>query len=319
MNRRLLTLTVLSMALTGRAHAQATNPLRIVVPFAPGGGADQYVRQMASAMGKHGMQAIVENKPGGSGVIAADHVAKARPDGQTVLISSLTLLAINTLVFDRLPYNPATDFTNLTLIGYQPALMVARAELPYRNMKELVEFAKANPGKINRGSTGPNTLANLAQLRFEKAAGIQTAHIPFNGDPPALQALLGGNIDILGTSITAVASHVRAGKLRVLGVMDNQRLTQLPDVPTFKEMGFDTEALLWYAMSAPSGTPKPLVDRLNQVVNLVMTDQEFIAQARAMGMEPRGGSIEDTRRFIAKESDAWLPVYRALNLPKQGG
>ncbi|MFM1855249.1 MAG: hypothetical protein RLZ83_558 [Pseudomonadota bacterium] len=319
MNRRLACLLTLASAFAQPALAQTAQPLSIVVPFAPGGGADQYVRQMATAMGKYGLSAIVVNKPGGSGVIAATHVAKARPDGQTVLISSLTLLAINTLVFDKLPYDPAKDFVNLSLIGYQPALVVGRADLPYRNIKEMIEYARSRPGAINRGSTGPNTLANLALLRFEKAAGIQTTHVPFNGDPPALQALLGGNIDTLGTAITGVMAHVKSGKLRVLGVMDSQRLSQLPEVPTFKEMGHDAEALLWYALSAPSGTPRPLIDRLNQVVNQVMSDPEFIGQARAMGMEPRGGSLEDTSRFIARESEVWLPIYRSLNLPKQGG
>lgn len=316
MKRRTALLSALALAQA--AMAQTPTPLKIVVAFTPGGGADQYVRQLAAAMGQHGVSAIVDNKPGASGILAADHVAKARPDGQTVLISSLTILAINTLVFDRLPYNPAKDFSTVSLIGYQPALIVGRADLPYQNMKEMVEYAKAHPGKINRGSTGANTLANLAQLRFEQAAGIQTAHIPFSGDTPALQALLGGSIDIHGTAITSTLAHVKSGKMRVLGVMDNRRLPQLPAVPTFKEQGYDIQASLWYAMSAPAATPRPVLEKINQAVNDALNDPDFIAKAQAMGMEPRGGSLEEVKQFIAKETDLWLPLYKSLNLPKQG-
>lgn len=300
----------------GAAYAQT--PLKIVVPFTPGGGADQYVRQLSAALGQHGVSAIVENKPGASGILAADAVAHAKADGQTVLISSLATLAINTVVFERLPYNPSKDFTAVSHIGYQPALIVGRADLPYKNLKEMVEYAKANPGKINRGSTGPNTMANLAQVKFEQTAGISTTHVPFNGDTPALQALIGGSIDIHITSITAILGHVKSGKLRVLGVMDARRLPQVPDAPTFREMGYDMQASLWYTMSAPAATPKSQVERLNQAINQVMADPEFIAKAGTMGMEPRGGSVDDVRNFVAKESDYWIPIFKSLNLPKQG-
>jgi len=298
--------------------ARAQTPLKIVVPFTPGGGADQYVRQLSAALGQHGVAAIVENKPGASGILAADSVAHAKPDGQTVLISSLATLAINTVVFDRLPYNPTKDFTPVSHIGYQPALIVGRADLPYKNLKEMVEYAKANPGKINRGSTGANTMANLAQVKFEQTAGISTTHVPFSGDTPALQSLIGGSIDIHITSITAILGHVKSGKVRVLGVMDARRIPQVPDAPTFREMSYDMQASLWYTMSAPAATPKALVDRLNQAVNQVMADPEFIAKAGTMGMEPRGGSVDDVRNFVAKETDYWIPVFKSLNLPKQG-
>ena len=313
------TLAVLLISLLiplGMARAQT--PLRIVVPFTPGGGADQYVRQLAATLGQHGLTAVVDNKPGASGILAADAVAHARPDGQTVLISSLAIMAINTVVFDRLPYNPAKDLTSVSHIGYQPALIVGRSDLPYKNVKEMVDYARANPGKINRGSTGANTMANLAQVKFEQTAGISTTHVPFNGDTPALQALIGGSIDIHITSITAILGHVKSGKLRVLGVMDTRRLPQVPDAPTFKEMGYDMQASLWYTMAAPAATPKATVDRINQAVNQVMADPEFIAKAATMGMEPRSGSVDDVRNFVAKESDYWIPVFRSLNLPKQG-
>jgi tripartite-type tricarboxylate transporter receptor subunit TctC len=304
-------------AVAGSALAQ--QPLtRLVVPFAAGGGTDQYVRLLAQELTtKHGMQVIVENKPGASGIIAADFVAKSKPDGQTVLVSSLGTLANNTVLYTKLPYDPQKDFAPVSQIAYQPAIIVGRADLPYRNIKEMVAYAKQHPGKINRGSPGAAILTNLAPLSFEKSVGISTTHIPFNGDTPAIQALLSGSIDIDGTSITGSLPHVRSGKLRVLGVMDNQRLPQVPDAPTFKEMGYDVEALLWYSLSVPTGTPKETVDKLNRAVNQVLADPEFIKRARDMGMEPRGGTPEQLAKFIKLEFDRWVPLLASLNLPKQ--
>ena len=297
--------------------AQAQTATKIVVPFAAGGGTDQYVRILAAELTKRGTQVIVENKPGASGIVAADYVARSRPDGLTVLVSSLGTLANNTVLYEKLPYDPNKDFAPVTQIAYQPAIIVGRADLPYHNIKEMVAYAKANPGKINRGSPGAAILTNLAPMSFEKAVGISTTHIPFNGDAPAVQALLGGQIDIHGTSITGSLPHIRSGKLRVLGVMDSRRLPQVPEAPTFKEMGYDLEATLWYSLSVPSATPKDAIDRLNKAVNQVIADPEFVTKARAIGMEPRGGTPEELAKFVRAEHDRWVPLLQSLNLPKQ--
>ncbi|MBT2302079.1 tripartite tricarboxylate transporter substrate binding protein [Variovorax paradoxus] len=299
----------------GSAHAQTAT--KIVVPFAAGGGTDQYVRILAAELTKRGTQVIVENKPGASGIVAADYVARSRPDGLTVLVSSLGTLANNTVLYEKLPYDPNKDFAPVTQIAYQPAIIVGRADLPYHNIKEMVAYAKANPGKINRGSPGAAILTNLAPMSFEKAVGISTTHIPFNGDAPAVQALLGGQIDIHGTSITGSLPHIRSGKLRVLGVMDSRRLPQVPEAPTFKEMGYDFDATLWYSLSVPSATPKDAIDRLNKAVNQVIADPEFVTKARAIGMEPRGGTPEELAKFVRTEHDRWVPLLQSLNLPKQ--
>ncbi len=303
------------IAAVSLAHAQ--QPTRIVVPFAAGGGTDLYVRLLAGELGKHGMPIVVDNKPGASGIIAADHVARSKPDGLTVLVSSLGTLANNTVLYEKLPYDPAKDFAAVTQIAYQPAIIVGRADLPYKNIKEMVAYAKANPGKINRGSPGASILTNLAPMSFEKAAGFSTTHIPYNGDSPAVAALLGGQIDIHGTSITGSLPYIRSGRLRVLGVMDSQRMPQVPDAPTFKEMGFDLEAVLWYSLSVPANTPRDAIDRLNKAVNQVIADPEFVAKARAMGMEPRGSTPEELNKFVRSEAERWLPVLQSLNLPKQ--
>ena len=181
----------------------------------------------------------------------------------------------------------------------------------------MVEYAKKNPGKINRGSPGAAILTNLAPMVFEKNVGISATHIPFNGDAPAVQALLGDQIDIHGTSITGSLPYIKAGKLRVLGVMDTKRLPQVPDAPTFQEQGYDMVATLWYSLSVPAGTPRDAIDRLNKAVNQVIADPDFVTRARAIGMEPRGGTPDELAKFIKVESDRWLPVLQSLYLPRQ--
>ncbi len=302
--------------LVALGSAQAQQAAKIIVPFPPGGGTDQYVRLLVAELNKRGMQIIVDNKPGASGIIAADFVARSRPDGQTILMSSLGILANNTVIYDKLPYDPFKDFAAVTQIAYQPSIVVARPDLPYKNIKEMVAYAKAHPGKINRGSPGASILTNLAPMAFEKMAGISTTHIPFSGDAPGLQAILGGQIDIHGTSITGPLQHIKAGKMIVLGVMDSKRMPQVPEAMTFKEQGYDIEALLWYSLSVPAATPRDVIDRLNKAVNQVIADPEFVAKARSIGMEPRGSTPEELNKFIKTEYDRWVPLLQSLNLPK---
>lgn len=296
--------------------AQAQQPVRVVVPYPPGGGTDQYVRLLAAELNKHGTLAIVENKPGASGIVAADHVARSRPDGFTLLMSSLSTLVSNPLLYENLSYDPAKDFTHVTQIAYQPAIIVGRTDQPYSNIKEMVAYAKANPDKINRGSPGASVLTNLAALVFEDMAEIQTTHIPFAGDGPGMQALLGGHIDIHGTSITAPLPHIRDGKLRVLGVMDSKRMPQVPDALTFKEQGFDIDAPLWYALSAPAATPRETIEQLNRSVNQIIADPDFVRRARELGMEPRGSTPEAFTQFVRAEHERWAPLLQSVNLAK---
>jgi tripartite-type tricarboxylate transporter receptor subunit TctC len=181
-------IATLALGVCAASSVLAQQATRFVVPFPAGGGTDQYVRLLGAELTKRGMQVVVENKPGASGIVAADFVARSRADGATVLMSSLGILANNTVIYDKLPYDPFKDFAPVTQIAYQPSIIVGRMDLPYKNIKEMVAYAKANPGKINRGSPGAAILTNLAPMAFEKAAGISTTHIPFSGDSPGLQA-----------------------------------------------------------------------------------------------------------------------------------
>jgi tripartite-type tricarboxylate transporter receptor subunit TctC len=306
---------LLSLTLVG-SWAAAQPVTRIIVPFPAGGGTDVYVRLVAAEVSKAGMPVVVENKPGASGIIAADYVAKARPDGLTVFVGTNSTLANNTVLFDKLPYDPVKDFAPVVHIGYQPMIIVGRTDLPYKTLPEMVAYAKANPDKINRGSPGAGIISNLAPMMFEKMAGIRTTHLPFSGDAPGIQALLSGSIDIHGTSITASLPHVQSGKLRVLGVMDSKRLPQVPGAPTFKESGYAVEAYAWYTLVAPAGTPADAIERLNRAVNQVIAKDDFIARARAMGMEPRGGTPDELGRYIRSEYERWVPLLKSLDLAK---
>lgn len=310
-------LTALSMAYGTAAAQQGVT--KIVVPFNAGGGTDVYVRMLAEEMTKRGTRVIVENKPGASAVIAADYVAKSKPDGQTLVVSFVGMLGTNTILFNKLPYDPEKDFMPVSQMAYQPTIIVGRSELPYRNIKEMVEYAKANPGKINRGSPGAAILSNLAPVAFEQSLGISTNHIPFNGDAQAIQAMLSDSIDIYGTSITSSLPHIKSGKFRVLGVMDSKRLPQVPDAPTFKEQGYNFEAPLQYYLSATGGSPKDVVDKHNRLINEVLKDPGFIERARAIGMEPKGGTPQDMDKLLRAEIDRWLPFVKSLNLPKLDG
>ena len=297
----------------GSASAQQVT--KFVVPFAPGGGTDVYARLVAAEITKAALQVIVENKVGATGNIASEYVARSRPDGLTVLIHSQPLI-YNTVLFEKLSYDPMKDFVPVSHIGYQDIIIVGRPDLPYSNVKEMVAYAKANPGMINRGSPGAGTSLNLVPLLFERVADIRTTHVPFNGDAPALQALLGGNIDIHGTTITGPLQHIQSGKLRVLGTYGAKRLAQATNVPTLKESGFDVVADAWFVMVAPAGTPREAIERLNKAVNQALAREDFVAKARAMGIEPRGGSPEDLGKFLRAEYDRWVPLLKTLNVPK---
>jgi tripartite-type tricarboxylate transporter receptor subunit TctC len=317
LRRSVLGLLAALSVLTHAAPAAAQDAVtKIVVPFPAGGGTDVYVRMIAEELTKRGTRVIVENRPGASAVIAADYVAKSKPDGRTLVVSFLGMLGTNSILFDKLPYDPQKDFVSVTQIAYQPTIIVGRTSLPYRNIQEMVEHAKANPGKINRGSPGAAILSNLAPVAFEQSLGIKITHIPFNGDAQAIQAMLSESIDIYGTSITSSLPHIKSGKFRVLGVMDSKRLPQAPDAPTFKELGYAFEAPLRYYLSATAGSPKDVIDKLNRSINEVLVDPSFIERARAVGMEPTGGTAQDMDKLLRTEIDRWVPMIKSLNLPK---
>jgi tripartite-type tricarboxylate transporter receptor subunit TctC len=314
--QRLLPLLA-AAALSASFAASAQQVTRIVVPFNAGGATDGYVRAIADEMTKHGIQTIVDNKPGASGMIAADAVARAKPDGLTLFMGSNSTLANNVVLFEKMPYDPFKAFTPVSHIGYQPSILMARANAPFKDLKEYIAYAKANPGKVNRASVGAGNISNLAGEMLDKAAGIKTTHIPYTGDPLAIQALLSNDVDVYVGSITLALPHTQSGKLRVLGVFDSKHLEQMPQVPTFKEAGYNLDAYAWYCLVAPTGTPAATVDKLNKTINEILASKEFAAKATQLGVVRRGGTPQDLGHYIQAEYDKWAPLITELGLAKK--
>lgn len=299
-------------------HAYAQQVTRIVVSYAAGGPFDSLIRPVAAELSKNGEQFIIENKAGGSGIIAADHVKRANPDGRTLLVGANSTIVNNSMLFAKLPYNAQKDFKPVGLIGYQPNMIVARADLPYATLPQMVAYAKANPGKINRASVGAGTITNLGGVLFDKAAGISTTHVPYGGESLVVAALLGGQVDIYAGAISAATvEHVKSGKLRVLGVLDPKRLETLPEVPSVKEFGYEVEAFAWYALFAPAGTPDDVVAKLNAAFNAVLNRPDMVARARLNGIEIKTGNPTDLAKFVNTEYQRWTPIIEDLHLPKQ--
>lgn len=294
-------------------HAQTT---RLVVPLNPGGATDIYARQLAEEMTKRGVQTIVENKPGASGMIAADYVARSRPDGLTLFLGSNSNLVYNVSLYAKMPYDPFKDFVPVSHVGHLPVILIARANAPFRNIAEYVAYARANPGKINRASVGAGTITNLGMFMLDRAAGISTTHVPYNGDAAIIQALLSDQVDVYMGSTTQALPLIQSGKLRPLAVFDRSRLQQLPDVPTLKESGLDVEALAWFGLVAPAGTPPAIVDRINQVMTQILSSDSFVAKSAQLGWATRTGTPQEFGRFVQGEFDLWSPLIRDLGMAK---
>lgn len=305
-----------ALLLAGGGALAQSGVTKIVVPFNAGGATDSYVRLIAEELTRDGIQTIVENRPGASGMIAADYVARSRPDGLTLFMGSNSTMANNVVLFKKMPYDPFKAFTPVAHIGYQPNILIARAGAPFATPQEYVAYAKAHPGAINRASVGVGNITNLAGVMLDRTAGIQTTHVPYTGDPLAIQAMLSDTVDVYIGSITLALPHHRSGKLRVLGVFDDKRLEQLPDVPTFAEAGYPVNSYAWYCLVAPTGTPPAAIEKLNQAINRVLQRESFAERALQLGVVRRGGTPQDLQKFIQAEYDRWAPVLTDLGLAK---
>lgn len=299
------------------ATASAQQVTRIIAPYSAGSGLDAYIRTIADEMTKRGIQTIVENKPGASGIIGAETAARAKPDGLTLFMGSNSNLANNVVLFKKLPYDPFKAFTPISHIGYLPNVLIARSNAPFKTLNEFIAYAKANKLKVNRASSGAGVISNLAGALMDKVAGIETVHIPYLGDPLAIQALLSDQVDVYVGTLTLALPHTQSGKLRILAVLDDKRLEQMPSVPTFKEAGYDLSTHAWFGLLAPTGTPAATVDRLNKVINEILDGKEFVAKAAQLAVSVRGGTPQEFGRHIQAEYDRWAPVITELGLAKK--
>jgi len=305
---------VLGAAVAASAAVQTpaypSKPIRLVVPFTPGGSTDILARAIGQELTRAWSQSvIVDNVPGAGGAIGADKVAKAPADGYTLLMGHIGTLAVNPSLYPKLPYNPLKDFTPVAGVARVPNVLVVHPSVPAKDVRELVALAKAKPGLLNYGSGGNGSAANLATEYFKLQTGVSMVHIPYKGTVPAVTDLIGGQIQVLFTGAPAVIGHVKSGQLRALAVSSPKRLDALPDLPTVAQSGYkDFEADQWYGVVAPAGTPREVISKLNVQINAALNTPELKARLSAEGAVAMPGTPEALGQLMAREITRWKPV-----------
>jgi len=291
-------------------------PIRFVVPYAPGGNTDILSRLIGQKLTEAwGQQVIIDNRPGAAGTIGAELVARAPADGYTIIMGSFGNIIVANSLYKHLKYDPLKDFAPVVLVSLPPGVLVANPAVPAKNVKELIAYAKSNPGKLNYGSPGTGAWNHLFFELFNASAGITITHIPYKGIAPAVVDLLGGQVQLAMSAFPTALPHFKTGKLRALAVTSARRSKLLPDVPTIAESGLPGyEAAGWFGVLIPAGTPKMVVAKLNREINRILGLPEVKASLAADGAEPAGGTpeqmAESTRAGIAK----WSKLIRELNL-----
>ncbi|MFO1302208.1 MAG: tripartite tricarboxylate transporter substrate binding protein [Burkholderiales bacterium] len=297
------------------ADAWPAKPIRLVVPFTPGGSTDILGRAIGVKLQEAlGQPVVVENKPGAGGSIGATEVARAPGDGYTLLMGHIGTLAVNPSLYPNLPYDPRKSFVPVALVARVPNVLVVNPALPAKNVAELIALAKAKPGQLRYASGGNGSAAHLAMEYFKLRAGVDIQHIPYKGTAPAVTDVLGGQVEMTMTGVPAVATHVKAGKLRALGVSGLGPVSALPGVPTIAATIPDFEAIQWYGVGAPAGTPQSIVDRLNAEINRALASPELRVRLEAEGADAANESPVAFGNLIASEIARWKPVVERANM-----
>ena len=291
---------------TAVAQNYPDRPVRMIVPFAPGGGTDIVSRLVAQRLADSIKQSVVvDNRAGGAGNIGAELVARANPDGYTLLVGSATILAVNPVIF-KVAYNPSRDFAPITLLGSQPHLMVVHPSLPANSVREFVNLAKEKSLKLNYGSSGTGGPAHLGGELFKIVAGVDMLHIPYKGTGPAVIDLVGGQLQVGLLSLASSMPHVKSGRLKALAVTSPKRAIVAPELPTIAESGYPGfEVRSWYGLLAPAGTPKTIIDKLSSQIAAVLRQPEVIAKLASDGAEPGGDTPAEFAAYIKSEAERW--------------
>ena len=317
MIRRAFLFTALALALPAAAQdGYPTKPIRLVVPFPPAGGTDVLSRAIAQSIGANTRWTIVvDNKPGAGGNIGLDATAKAPPDGYTIAMGQTANLAVNPALYSSMPFDPLKDFAPIALISSQPLILVVNASSPHKTLKDLVDAAKAAPGRINMASSSNGTIGHIGGELFQRRAGIKMTHVPYKGAGAAVTDLMGGSVDCFFGNTQAVGGLVTSGRLRPLAVTSPQRLANFPDVPTVAELGYPGfEASTWSGLVAPAGTPAAIVQRLNAEANKALGTSEMKAKLHEDGSTPLGGTPPQFVEFIRKEHAKWGAAVREAGI-----
>jgi len=319
MNRK-LPLAILSALLAtasllaGSALAQSwpAKPVRILVPFAAGGTSDNLGRIVAQKLADAFKQPfVVENRGGASGSIGSEMVARAAPDGYTLVVSGVASHVVVTAL-SKVPYDPLKDFTHIALFGGPPSVFAVHPSVPARDLKEFIALAKASPGKYSYASPGNGSHGHLVGEVFKKLAGIEMTHIPYKGGGPSVADLIAGHVPAASTTLSSAATQIRAGKARGLAVSAAARLHDHPDIPTFSEMGYpELVATIWFGLSGPAGLPQDIVQRLNTEVRRALQLPDVRERLRPEGIEPGNLDPQQYTAFVAEELKRWVPILRA--------
>ena len=307
----LLAAAVLQLPAAAWAQAYPSKAVRLIVPFAAGGSTDIVGRTVAQKLSEMwGQPVVVDNRPGGGTVIGTEIVAKAPPDGYTLLVTPAPF-TINPSLLARLPYDALTDFSPITLINTTPLVVVVNPSVPAKSIKELIALAKASPGKLNFGSSGTGGSNHLAGELFNAMAGVKMVHIPYKGNAPALTDLVGGHVDVVFNGLTSALALIRGNKLRALAVTSRARSPVLPELPTVSETGLKGfEAVAWNGLSAPARTPREVIARINADVIKIVNAPELKERLKAEGSDPVGTTPEQFATFLREEVAKWAKVIK---------
>jgi tripartite-type tricarboxylate transporter receptor subunit TctC len=319
---RIVLIALLSTAAIANVCAQApatrsgkaypTKPIRWIIPYAPGGGTDVIARPIALKLGEVlGVPIVYENRGGGGGLIAGETVARAAPDGYTLLVGSNNTHIFPTLLYEKVPYDPVKDYAPVTNFVNVPNILVAQPSFPPKTVQELVAYGKANPGKINWASSGNGSAGHVAMVMLALEARIKILHVPFKGAGPAVSAMLGGETDLLFANTGVFLGHIKAGKLRPITVASMTRLPLFPDVPTLNESGFPGfESVTIYGLLAPAGTPRPVINRLHDELATIIMAPDSIARLAGVGAIPVANTPEQFTEANRKEVAKWGRIVR---------
>ncbi|MFC5521377.1 tripartite tricarboxylate transporter substrate binding protein [Polaromonas jejuensis] len=297
------------------AMAQAafpSKPIRLIVPFPPGGGTDMIARTVAQKLtDQHKWNVIVDNRPGAGGNLGVDAAAKSAPDGYTLVMGQTSNLAINPSLYAKLPYDPLKDLVPVALVSSSPIVMAAPVNSPYKTFADVIAASKGKPDALTLGYSGNGTVAHLAGELAENAAGIKLRHIPYKGAAQAMTDLVGGQIDLYMSSVPTLLGQVRNGKLKVIAITSAKRSSQLPNVPTLAESGYKGfEAVTWFGILAPAGTPAAIVQQLNKAINQALVQPDVADKLRSEGGDVLGGTPEQFSTLLRAEVPRWGKIVK---------
>ena len=290
--------------------------IRFIVPYPAGGAADQITRLVAhDAAAALGTPIVIENKVGAAGMIAAETVLRAEPDGATFYVGANAPMVINQAIYDKIPYDPEKDFVPVAGMGKAPLLLVTRKDLGAATVPALVGMGEREPGKLTMGSASSGNITHLAGEYAASQMGFKVTHVPFAGSAPAITSMMGGNVDIMFDALPSCMQQAKAGRIVPLAIMDSQRFPQLPDIPTMDELGYKgLAASAWFGVLARSGTPQAAIEAMNKAINEALKKPELVEKLRNIGAQPMPGTSAQFAQFIAAERAQWMPLAKSLGV-----